>query len=257
MTGARRGGRLSPWILTPHLNPNAALRVFCLPYAGGDTWIFHDWHRALPDYVEVCPIRLPGRGSRIAEPPFSVLDDLVEALGAELDGWLDCPFVIFGHSMGALIGFELVRHLRRTSGRLPLMLCVGACQEPQNVSFRPPISKLGPYIMLEVLRGRYGAAMDHLFNNEALLDLTLPIMRADFSMVETYAYVDDDPLDCPIVAYRGTADATLNAGAMRAWQRQTSGIFRQHEIVGDHFFLTGAKPALLQTLAADLDWSIS
>ena len=154
MTGARHGGRLSPWVLTPRPNPNASLRMFCLPYAGGDTWIFHDWQSALPDYVEVCPIRLPGRGSRIAEPPFTALGDLVEALGTALDGALDRPFVIFGHSMGALIGFELARYLRRTSGLLPLMLCAGACQAPQNVSFRPPISKLGPYIMLEVLRGR-------------------------------------------------------------------------------------------------------
>ena len=85
----------------------------------------------------------------------------------------------------------------------------------------------------------------------------MPIMRADFAMVENYEYVDGDRLDCPIVTYRGSADATLNAADADKWRQQTSGVFRHHDIRGDHFFPVGAKDALLEVLSRDLEWSVS
>ncbi len=252
----RRDPNVAHWILRRRPNPGASLRLFCLPHAGGDTWMFQDWQIALPASVEVCPIRLPGRGSRIADPPFTDLQALVEALSHGLVDSLDRPFAIFGHSMGALIGFELARHLRRTGRRSPVMLCAASCRAPQLTGSFPAISHLPPYLMLESLQRRYGTGAD-LVENDELMQLMLPVIRADFSICETYSYVEREPLDCPIAAYGGTADTTVDVVALDAWETQTTDAFLRHAIVGDHFFPIGSKSDLLQILSEDLAWAVS
>lgn len=248
-----RSTAASAWILRPQPNPSADLRLFCLPHAGGDTWIFQDWHRALPGYIEVCPIRLPGRGSRIGEPPFATVRPLVEALGDALGDALDRPFAIFGHSMGALIGFELARYLRQVFGRSPTMLCVASCPAPHLVDFRPAISHLSPYLLMDALRGRFGAGAEIAGNHE-LMSLMMPTLRADLSLCETYRYADAERLDCPLSAYGGTADVWIDMAALDAWGAHTRATFLQHAIVGDHFFPIGSRDAMLPVLSRDLEW---
>jgi medium-chain acyl-[acyl-carrier-protein] hydrolase len=241
----------SRWIHCPRPNPRAALRLFCLPHAGGDTWVFQEWQMRLGSAVEVCPIRLPGRGTRFVDPLFTDLEALAQALCLGVGEALDRPFAIFGHSMGALIGFELARAIRRVWRKSPEILCAASFRAPHLAGFAPPISHLPPYLLLTTLRQRYGAEFD-LAGNEDVMQLMMPILRADFSMCETYAYVEEEALACPIAVYGGNADMSVDRTELAAWLYETNGAFVQHDIEGDHFLPVRSKDALLALLANDL-----
>src|SRR5271170_8113500 len=119
------------WIAGCKPSPLARLRLFCLPYAGGSALIFRAWSNALPADIEVCPIQLPGRSTRLKEQPFTAMSALIQVLAQALSPLLDKPFAIFGHSLGALVGFELARQLRRQYGVNPARLFVSAVRAPQ------------------------------------------------------------------------------------------------------------------------------
>lgn len=254
MTGAAPGAT-ERWVLRRHARPDAGLRLLCLPHAGGDTWMFADWHTALPPSVDVCPIRLPGRGSRIADPAIADLDGLVAALVAGVDGLLDRPFAIFGHSMGALIGVALARALGRERGLAPVLLCAAACRAPHLIGSQAPLSGLPTPVLLQAMRQRYGRALD-LADNPDLMRLVLPTLRADLALCEVPLAADGD-LDCPIVAYGGRDDPSVDAAALDGWGTHTSGAFRHHVVEGDHFFPIGSKAELLPVLAQDLGWAMA
>lgn len=243
---------MTGWIARPLPNLNARLRLFCLPYAGGGTAVYHAWARQLPDGVELCPIRLPGREGRIAERPYDRLAPLVEALAPAVFPYLDKPFVIFGHSMGALLGFELVRQLRQQYGRAPVQLIVSACDAPQRIVFDPPLHQLPDDAFVTQVRERYGGIPDEIWRSPALLDTFLPALRADFALVETYTYRDAPPLDLPIAIYGGTQDPHTSRANLAAWRDQTQGGFSLKLFPGGHFFLQSHQAALLGALSQEL-----
>src|SRR5271165_1107618 len=119
------------WISGCKPSPLARLRLFCLPYAGGSALIFRAWSNALAADIEVCPIQLPGRSTRLKERPFTEMSSLIQVLAQALSSLLDRPFAIFGHSLGALVGFELARQFRRQYGVNPVRLFVSAGRAPQ------------------------------------------------------------------------------------------------------------------------------
>ena len=218
--------------------------------------MFADWHAALPPSIDVCPVRLPGRGSRMADPPASDLDTLVAALVEGVCGLLDRPFAIFGHSMGALIGLALARALERDLGLSPALFCVAACRAPYPAWRQPAISHLPPDLLLDAMRQRYGRRAD-LAPDEDLMRLVMPTLRADFALCEAFVEPVSDPLLCPIVAYGGLRDAGVALPALERWGDLTTGPFRCHVLDGDHFFPIDAKADLLPVLADDLTWAMS
>ncbi len=175
------------WLRSPKPNPQASLRLFCFPYVGGGALIFRTWPNSLPATAEVCPVELPGRGTRLKETPFTRLLPLVQALAQALLPHLDKPFAFFGHSMGALISFELTRQLRRLYGLVPLHLFVSAHRAPQLPDPDPPIHTLPEAEFMEELRCLNGTPKEVLEQPE-LMELMLPILRADFALCETYIY---------------------------------------------------------------------
>ena len=244
------------WVLRRHARPGAHLRLLCLPHAGGDTWMFGGWQAALPPSVDVCPVRLPGRGSRMADPPISDLEALVTALAEGVHGLLDRPFAIFGHSMGALIGVALARALKRDYDLVPALFCAAACRAPKQVWFQPPISHLPPDQLLDALRVRFDSR-DDLAGDQDLVRLVLPTLRADLALCENFAEVHGEPLHCPVAAYGGSEDATIGVLALEDWSDLTTGPFRCHILNGDHFFPIAGKTDLLSVLAQDLTWAMS
>ncbi len=193
------------WLAYRRPRPGAEVRLFCFPHAGGGASLFHGWADRLPPAVEVCPVQLPGRETRFGEPPINRLGPLVGALAEALLPHLDRPFAFFGHSLGALIGFELARRLRRERGLEPVHLFASACAAPQRWGCVRPIHALPDAAFRKELRRLRGTA-PAVLDNEELMEILLPALRADFALCETYAYGEDDPLSCPVTAVGGLRD---------------------------------------------------
>lgn len=237
----------NPWVTYPKPNPHASLRLFCFPYAGGGALSFRGWPDRLPPTIEVCPIELPGRGMRLREAPFTRLSLLVEAIAQSLLPHLDKPFAFFGHSMGALISFELARLLLRANGCSLTHLFISGRRAPQIPEPKPPIHRLPETEFLEELRHLNGTP-EAVLANEELMQLLLPTLRADFAVLETYTYRLEPPLNYPITAFGGLQDPDVSCEMLGAWRDQTSTTFSLQMLPGDHFFLHTAQPLLLQSL---------
>lgn len=228
------------------------MRLFCFPYAGGGASIFRTWHDRLPQEVEICPVQLPGREGRLLEPPFSDLSTLIDELAVALSSFLDMPYVFFGHSMGALISFELTRHLRQMKHHpLPAHLFVSGRRAPQILDPDPPTSHLPDAEFVEELR-RLKGTPEEVLENEELLHLLMPVIRADFHLCETHTYIHGYPLECPITAFGGLYDTEVPRQMIAAWKEQTSSAFRLRFFDGGHFFLHKERDALLAALLQDL-----
>ena len=209
------------------------------------------WSDDLPLFVEVCPIELPGRGMRFGEHPFTQLEPLIQSLSQAILPSLTKPFVFFGHSMGALVSFELTRLLCQKHPLNPLHLFVSGHRAPHIPDPDPPINLLPEPEFLKELR-RYNGIPDEVFNNTELMQVFIPTLRADFAVVETYAYAPSLPLNCPITVFGGIQDWKTNRDNLEAWQEQTHARFSLQFFPGDHFFLHSARSLLLQSLTKQL-----
>lgn len=240
------------WVIRPELQPAAQARLFCLPYAGGGSTPFRSWSTSLQHIgVEVCPILLPGREDRIAEPAFHSLDLLVQELAEVLQPYLDLPFAFFGHSMGALISFELARQLRRQGGHHPAHLFLSSHRAAQLPDRSTPIRLLPDGEFIEEMRKLNGIPSEVVASQE-LLRLIMPTLRADITLCETYLYTDETPLDCGISAFGGRQDSTASYQELVAWKEQTCRSFSIHLLPGDHFYLRTSSALLLDLLAQHL-----
>ena len=228
------------------------MRLFCLPPAGSGASPFRAWARALPDGIELCPIQLPGREERLTERPYDRLAPLVDALAGALRDHLDRPFALFGHSMGALLAFELARALRRDGAGLPLLhLFVSGYRAPHLPDPDPPLHPLpGPAFWDEVRR--LNGTPTVVLDNAELRRLVEPTLRADFAVHETYAHEPGEPLACPISVFGGLDDQEVSRGQLEEWRRHARGPFILRMLPGDHFFIHPSRDALLRAIAEDL-----
>ncbi|MBD2434073.1 MULTISPECIES: thioesterase II family protein [Fischerella] len=242
---------LDSWLIYPKPNPDAQIRLFCFPYAGGSANIFRRWSNYLPSIIEVCAIELPGRGMRIKLPPFTQLEPLVTELASVLKSKLDKPFAFFGHSMGALVSFELALLLRKQYDLNPSHLFVSAHRAPQLVDPKPPIHNLPEAEFIAELR-RLNGTPQTLLENEEMMQFFLPILRADFAVLETYVYTQQAPLNCPITAFGGLEDQEVSYDEIQAWQEQTSASFSLHMFPGDHFFLHLFYSSMLEIISQQI-----
>jgi medium-chain acyl-[acyl-carrier-protein] hydrolase len=242
---------LASWIFRPRQNSAAHLRLFCFPYAGGGASIFRNWPDALEPGVEVLAVQLPGRETRIREACYTLMSTLMPVLRQALLPYFGAPFAFFGHSVGALIAFELARQLRRQGDPAPVQLFVSGHRAPHLADRDPPIHQLPDAQFLEELRRLKGTPKQVLENLE-LLDLLLPALRADFALYENHAYSPEAPLDCPISAFGGRQDQEVSREELEAWRDQTTRSFMLEMFEGDHFFLQSTQRALLQALSVAL-----
>jgi medium-chain acyl-[acyl-carrier-protein] hydrolase len=243
---------IDPWVIYPKPQPQARLRLFCFPYAGGGASIFRAWPEGLPAEIEVCSVQLPGRERRLREAPITRLSPLVDILAQVLRPAMHLPFAFFGHSMGALIAFDLARRLRQQGGPRPLQVFISAHRAPHLSSPDLPIHQLPTPAFLEQLQQRYNAIPPAVLAEKELMDLFLPTLRADFAIHETYVYQAEAPLSCPLSAFGGLQDRRVGRDGLDAWGEQTRNRFSLRMFPGDHFFLQSARVQLLQALSEDL-----
>jgi len=225
--------------------------MFCFPYAGGGASAYRGWAASLPPSVEVCPVQLPGRESRLREPPFTRPEALIQAVADALIPYLDMPFVFFGHSMGGMIGFELTRELRRRGKAQPLHLFVSGRRAPHLPPREEPIHDLPEPEFIERLRELNGTPEEVLQHAE-LMKLLTPVLRADFSVNETYEFTAEERLDPGISAFGGLGDEEVTRDDLDLWRQHAKGRFRLRMLPGDHFFLHSAKDLITEAVARDL-----
>jgi len=240
------------WLAYREVNPRARVRMFCFPYAGGGASAYRGWAGPLPPDVEVCPVQLPGREGRLRETPFDRPEPLVQALADGLQPYMQgLPFVFFGHSMGAMLSFELARELRRRGQPLPLHLFVSGRSAPQIVDDEEPIHALPEAEFIDKIRELNGTPEEVLQHME-LMRLLIPVLRADFAVNETYVYTEQEPFGFGISAFGGLGDKEVTREEVAAWKEHTTGRFRLRMLPGDHFFIHGNRDMVLEALARDL-----
>lgn len=249
--GSEIPATMDRWVRRPAPSARPRLRLFCFPYAGGGRSIYRAWGSDLWPGIEVCPVQLPGREDRSREQPFTDLPSLVCELERVLLPYLDVPFALFGHSMGALISFELARLLRRNHALEPAYLFVSGRRAAQIPHSGPLFHQLPDSRLVEELRRLNGTPAEAL-GNARLMRQVLPILRADFTLCETYHHADEEPLACPIAAFGGLRDPMASHEEVAAWGRQTRGVFTLRLFPGDHFFIHSARSLLLYTLSQTL-----
>ena len=237
-------------------NPAAKVSLFCFPYAGGTASMFQQWRHSLPDTIEVCPVQLPGRGNRLADRRFTSVGPLVEALAEDLGDYLDRPFAFFGHSMGALVGFELARLLRCERRPQPVHLFVSGCEAPQLPLGTRPIYNLPDPELINALRRMNGTPQEVLDHAE-LMELMLPIIRDDLTVCQAYEYSPEPPLACGISAFGGLQDPGVTEASVSAWRAQTTGEFEMKMIDGDHFFIHNSLAQVLRVIATRCQSALS
>ena len=238
----------TPWLVNWKPNRSAVLRLFCFPYAGGGDSIFRFWQQSLSDTIEVCPVQLPGRGSRIAEPPCADMNQLVRCAAQALAPYLDKPFALFGHSMGALIVFELARHMRREGSAQPVHLFVSGRPSPQTISDPSDLDQLDSELP-EMLQRE--------IRNPELRELVLPVLRADLALCKSYIYTPETPFLFPITAFGGLDDHGVARHSLAGWREHTTGPFVLRMLPGDHFFLDTYRLLLLEAISKELEQDMS
>ena len=235
------------------LKPSAQgdVRLFCFPYAGGSSNIYRDWPKYLPPNVEVWVAKLPGRDNRLREAPHTDLATLADACAQAIVPYLDKPFVFFGHSMGAMLSYEVSRRLRSSLGVEPSHLIVSARRAPQLPDTAHPTHNLPEAEFIEEVRRLNGTPREVLEHDE-LMQMVLPLLRADFSVCETYTHTSEPMLECPLTVLGGIQDVDISREQLEAWRELTRGPFSVRILPGDHFFIHSAQPLVLRIVTQEL-----
>lgn len=239
------------WLVTHGPRPERPrLRLVCFSYAGGSAGLYQPWRALLDADIELCAIQLPGRSSRIREAPVRDLPELVRQLCPLFVGEPSLPFAFFGHSLGALVAFELTRQLRLRQLRQPVKLIVSGASAPQQRSVVEALDEHDDALMVQAL-ARYKGTPAAVLENRELMQLLAPALRADFAMAADYRYRPGPLLDLPLTVFAGLQDDHTPAQA-EAWQLESRGPFALHWFDGDHFFLHGRQAEVLARLNAEL-----
>jgi medium-chain acyl-[acyl-carrier-protein] hydrolase len=228
-----------------------SLRLVCVPHAGAGAAAYRPWATLLPAHVELWAAELPGRATRIAEPPVRDLLALAGLLAGAVRAQVPGPFCLFGHSLGALVAFEACRHLARAGAALPRHLIVSGRRAPRFRRERASIASLPDAELARVVAERYDGIPAAVLDQPELLALFLPALRADLAALEGYRYEGGPPLPLPITALAGEGDEHAPLPEVAAWGEETSASFALRTFPGGHFFIHARREAVIELLARE------
>lgn len=240
----------SSWIVRRSPRAGARMRLYCFAHAGGGSLAFHPWTSEPWPEIEVCAVQLPGRENRLREPAVGEVGPLLERLVAALLPTLDRgPFAFFGHSLGALLAFEVTRALRRRGAPLPRLLIAAGRAAPSHGGAAHRLSAIADDDQfVRAVQSYYGGIPPALLAERELLALIAPILRADLKLAEHYEYRAEPPLPVPIRAFGGDDDPAVDEQALRDWSAETTAGFGVQRFPGGHFFVQESRGALLRAI---------
>jgi surfactin synthase thioesterase subunit len=232
---------------------SAAVRLLCLPHAGAGASVFRAWGRELPGWVELQAILLPGREGRLADPLPGDLTRLADELVPALAPVTREPYALYGHSMGALLAYELARRLEAGGERPPLHLFVAGYGAPHVYRSHTRLHVMEHDEVVEELR-RTRTAPEPVLNEPGLMRIFVPILQKDLRLCVEHVSerTESEPLATGISAFGGSEDTEVPAGAVAAWADLTTGPFRLRMLPGGHFFPASARAALIDAIGRDL-----
>ncbi|HEX9840753.1 MAG TPA: alpha/beta fold hydrolase [Anaerolineales bacterium] len=240
------------WFVCTQTIPEVETRLFLFPYAGSGPALFRKWSAQPLNHIEAWIAHYPGRGSRHSESPVKQITTLAERLAQAIPQLLDKPFALFGHSLGGLVAFELVKYLRNNDLPQPTILFVSACGAPHLRDPHPPIHALPDAEFIETLKEFNGIPSEFLHLPD-VMELLLPVLRADLEAIESYVYTPDElPLNCPIVAFGGLNDPRVSRGRLEGWALHTDSSFKSQYFPGDHFFINTARESIMAFINAEI-----
>jgi medium-chain acyl-[acyl-carrier-protein] hydrolase len=238
------------WIVTPRPNRALAVRLICVPHAGGGVATFRGWQERL-GLAELGVVQMPGRGSRLREPAVQSLADAAAGVVDSLLALPQYPTVLFGHSLGALIAFEAARGLRDQGWPL-LALFVSGRRAPFLADPLGPLATLPTDDFVREVRRRYDAVPDAVLADADMMKMLVPGLRADFAMLEGYRYEPAAPLPGPIIALGGSSDPHATLPELEAWRRETRARFSVHTFEGGHFYVQQEREAVTALISNQL-----
>jgi medium-chain acyl-[acyl-carrier-protein] hydrolase len=228
------------------------ITLFCIPHAGGGASAFRNWVNALSPQITVKVLQLPGREGRFREPVLTELDAVLADLLSAVAPHIDQPFAFLGHSMGALLAFELSKKLRNERECEPVHLFVSACRAPHIAQVVEPCSALPQSAFIATVARHYGGIPAPILADAGFLAAILPAIRADFGILERYRAADSSPLGCPLSVFGGRADIATPQSTLEAWRQHTTGAFNLEIFDGGHFFLQSQRAVLAERILAAL-----
>ncbi|MBB6351447.1 thioesterase II family protein [Nonomuraea muscovyensis] len=223
------------WIRRYAERPEAGSVVVCLPHAGGSATFYLPVARAAAPWADVLAVQYPGRQERRHEPCVETVAELADLIAEELEPWTARPVILFGHSMGATVAYEVARRLE-ARGLPPAGLFASARPAPSIVRDRG-LHRLPDADLLEEMR-RLGGTAGAVLREEELMRAALRAIRSDYRAIETYRHPEGPVLSCPVVALVGEDDPRASVEDAAAWRAHTTGAFRLHTFSGGHFYLT-------------------
>ena len=238
------------WIIRS-AKPSARMRLFCFPYAGGGAGVYRPWRDAVPDAVEVCAIAPPGREGSFGIPAITDMATLVSGVVHAMDGLLDLPFALFGHSLGSLVAYETALALAHQGRGEPLLLIVSGRGAPHIPSTRPPVYQLPDNVLVNEI-ARLGGTAAEILEHPEIVELFLPTLRADFQLSDTYRAPESGQLSSPVLALGSHGDDYFTEDALHAWGSVTRGSFSTRMFPGGHFYLNTERDALLDLVGTAL-----
>jgi medium-chain acyl-[acyl-carrier-protein] hydrolase len=239
------------WLPLRAARPNARLRLFCFPYAGRGASVYRAWEPKIPPEIELCAVQLPGREGRLAEPRPASMEVLAGMTAQALEPYLDLPFAVFGHSLGAAVAFEVARNLHQRQGVTPRHVFVSGRSGPHQRPRADDLHALPDGELIRRVQRLQGIPGEVLAHTDVMAAL-MPLLRDDLRLAETYRASPGPTLRCPLTAFGGLQDPLATEAGLDSWRDTTLGPFTIRLFPGGHFYLHQDTDQLIGEIAAAL-----
>lgn len=237
--------------LKPRRSPS--LRLFCFPYAGGGGLVYKEWYKKLPSNIEMHIAQLPGREQRFSEELPGSVEEIIRYLKRDIQPYINEPFVLFGHSMGALISYELARTLMEEQDKAPVRLFVSGKSAPHLKNIDTPTYNLSKEQFIKKIKSFNGTPKE-IIEDEEIMNVFEPKLRRDFEVCDTYKFTNTSHLTCPITVFGGTDDHVVPKTHLEAWREltHTKEPCHVHLLKGDHFFIYNHTSFIINSIIEDV-----